>query len=68
MLIKIRENSLDIVKTSLNIFEDNYIEFMKHPANVEKTETEHIITLTGDKESLFNMLYFIARSCDIEIM
>ena len=68
MLIKIKDNSLDIVKTSLTVFEDNYIEFMKFPANVEKTETKHIITLTGEKGSLFDMLYYIARSCDIEIM
>lgn len=68
MLIKIRENSLDIVKTSLTAYEDNYIEFMKHPENLERTETTNNITLTGNKESLFNVIYYIAKSCDVEIM
>lgn len=68
MLIKIKDNSLDIFKTSLTVFESNYIEFMKFPANLEKSETQHFITLTGDKDGLFDMLYYIARSCDIEIM
>lgn len=68
MLIKIRNNSLDIVKTSLTVFEQNYIEFMSIPNHLDRSESEHIITLTGEKGSLFDMLYYIARSCDIEIM
>lgn len=68
MIIKINQDSLSIVKHSMNVFEKDYVELITMPTETEVTDYETIITIKGEKHDLYRVLYMISRECDIELM
>lgn len=68
MLIKIKQDSLSIVKHSMTTFEKEYINFIKYPTNVTVEESTGLINIKGSKADLFRVLYMISEKCDIELM
>lgn len=68
MLIKIKLDSLDVVKHSLTTFEFKEVEKLKGCSDLQYSEGIGLITITGSRESMFNALYMLSKHCDIEIM
>ena len=69
MLIKIKPESLVIVKSSLTVFAKDYINHtLSMFPKIIIENTKETATLTGTREELYRFLYSLSRETDIELM
>ena len=69
MLIKIKPESLVIVKSSLTVFSKDYINLtLKMFPKITVENTKETATLTGTREELYRLLYDLSKETDIELM
>lgn len=69
MLIKIKQDSISIVKHSLTTFEREYFDFIvNHTETISADEQPALINIEGSKEDLYVLFYRLSEKCDLELM